>query len=68
MCVIFIEEIPKEEGQNDDGLDSGSIIGIIIGCIAGLLILIIIIIAIIAVLYERRKRGKAKLRNTNPDQ
>ena len=62
--VMFIEEKPEEEGQNNDGLDSGSIIGIVIAClVAALLILILITVAVIAVFRDRKKRiGKAKFR------
>ena len=60
---------PKEEGQNNDELESGSIIGIVIACaVAALLILILIIVSAIAVLHERKKRmGKANVKSTNPN-
>ena len=62
--VMFIEEKPEEEGQNNDGLDSGSIIGIVIAClVAALLVLILITVAVIAVFRDRKKRiGKAEFR------
>ena len=59
---MHVGETPREEGQNNDGLDSGSIVGIIIAClVAALLILILIIVSVIAVFREHKKRtGKAE--------
>ena len=62
--VMYIVETPEEEGQNNDGLDSDSIVGIVIAClVAALLILILIIMSVIAVFRDRKKRmGKAEFR------
>ena len=68
-CQHYAGEKPKEEGQSNDGLSSGSIIGIIIACVVtALIILILLIAAIIAVYHERNKRkGRIQLKSTNPD-
>ena len=62
MCV---GERPTEEEQDNDGLETGSIIGIVITCVVTtLLILILIILAIIKVSRECKKQtGKTKYNN-----
>ena len=69
MCSIFyVEEKPKEEGQEDDGLSAGSIIGIIIAClVAALLLIVLIIVASAVVFHEYKKRLKIKLKFKDPD-
>ena len=66
---VFTEEKPEEEGQSNDGLESGSIIGIIIAClVTALVVLIIIIISVIAMLHDRKKeKHEVNLETTNPD-
>ena len=67
--MLSVAETPVEEGQDDDELDSGSIVGIVIGClVAALLIIILIIVSVIAVYRDRKKRiGKAEFKSTNPE-
>ena len=62
---IYIGEKPEEEGQNNDGLNPGSIVGIILAClVTALLTLILIIVSVIAVYRERKKRmGNAELKS-----
>ena len=66
---MFVEETPNEEGQNNDELDTGSIVGIIIACvIAALLILILLIVALVAVFRDRKKRSRnVRLESTKPE-
>lgn len=66
---MHVGETPKEEGQNNDELDAGSIFGIVIACIVtALVILICIIAAIVTVRRDRKKRtGKAEFKSETPD-
>ena len=66
--LMYIGETPKEEGQNNDGLEAGSIVGIVLAClVAALLTLILIIVSVMAVVRERKKRTEsAELKSMKP--
>lgn len=67
LCM-YVGEKPREEGQENDGLRTGSIFGIVIACIVTVLLILIFMITAMVAVYRNHKKqtGKAAFNSTDP--